>query len=58
MVMTMQNEIKEYLINELAKGEFISGQVLATSLNVTRATIAKHIKHLSSMGLDIYSVTG
>ncbi len=50
--------IKEYLIHALAEGHFVSGQQLGEALNVSRAAIAKHIKALSAMGLDIYSVTG
>jgi BirA family biotin operon repressor/biotin-[acetyl-CoA-carboxylase] ligase len=54
----MNNDIKEHLISALALGEFVSGQVLAEELCVSRAAIGKHIKSLSEMGLDIYSVTG
>jgi len=54
----MNNIIREHLIKELVSGDFISGQLIAEQLNVSRAAIAKHIKSLSTMGLDIYSVTG
>jgi BirA family biotin operon repressor/biotin-[acetyl-CoA-carboxylase] ligase len=54
----VNNIIKEHLISSLVSGEFVSGQVLAEELNVSRTAIGKHIKALSSMGLDIYSVTG
>lgn len=54
----MSNSIKEHLVRALVSGDFISGQVIAEELNVSRSAIAKHIKTLSAMGLDIYSVTG
>lgn len=54
----MTKAIKEHLIQALAQGEFISGQLLAEQLEVSRTAIAKHIKALTEMGLDIYSVTG
>lgn len=50
--------VKEYLINALAKGQFISGQEIGTQLNISRTAISKHIKALTEMGLDIYSVSG
>mgnify|MGYP005811708771 CR=1 FL=1 len=50
--------IKEHLIRALAGGNFVSGQHLGETLNVSRTAIAKHVKTLMSMGLDIYSVTG
>lgn len=54
----MTKAIKEHIISALAAGGFVSGQALAEQLEVSRAAIAKHIKVLSEMGLDIYSVTG
>jgi BirA family biotin operon repressor/biotin-[acetyl-CoA-carboxylase] ligase len=48
----------ENLIKALANGEFVSGQLLAQQLNVTRASISKYISILKGMGLDIYSVKG
>ena len=54
----MTKIIKEYLIKSLAQGHFVSGQQLGKTLNVSRTAIAKHVKTLSTMGLDIYSVTG
>ncbi|QBG35999.1 bifunctional biotin--[acetyl-CoA-carboxylase] ligase/biotin operon repressor BirA [Litorilituus sediminis] len=54
----MTKAIKEHLIQALAQGRFISGQTLAEELEVSRSAIAKHIKALIDMGLDIYSVTG
>ncbi len=50
--------MKEYLIKALAAGHFVSGQLLGKQLEISRTAIAKHIKALSEMGLDIYSVKG
>lgn len=54
----MSKNIKEELIQSLATGQFISGQELGDRLGVTRAAIFNHIKKLTAMGLDIFSVTG
>jgi len=54
----MAKAIRENLIKALASGEFVSGQVIAEQLGITRTAISKHIKILTEMGLDIYSVTG
>jgi len=54
----MSKNIKEQLIQSLATGQFISGQELGDRLGVTRAAISNHIKKLTAMGLDIFSVTG
>ncbi|RHW76209.1 bifunctional biotin--[acetyl-CoA-carboxylase] ligase/biotin operon repressor BirA [Colwellia sp. RSH04] len=54
----MTKVIKQHLIRSLAQGQFISGQQLGDELNVSRTAIAKHIKALTELGLDIYSVTG
>lgn len=54
----MAKVIREQLIQLLADGHFISGQYLGEKLGVSRAAISNHIKALTEMGLDIYSVTG
>jgi len=54
----MNNKIKERIIDELANGSFVSGELIGSQLGVSRAAIAKHIKSLIQMGLEIYSVTG
>lgn len=54
----MAKTVREYLINALAGGEFVSGQELGEQLDISRTAISKHIKALAEMGLDIYSVTG
>jgi BirA family biotin operon repressor/biotin-[acetyl-CoA-carboxylase] ligase len=54
----MAKATREYLIRALADGEFISGQELGDQLNISRTAVSKHIKALTEMGLDIFSVTG
>lgn len=54
----MAKAVREHLIKALAQGEFVSGQALGDSLDISRTAISKHIKALTEMGLDIYSVTG
>ncbi|TMM47935.1 bifunctional biotin--[acetyl-CoA-carboxylase] ligase/biotin operon repressor BirA [Colwellia ponticola] len=54
----MTKTVKEHLVKSLASGEFVSGQLLGEQLGISRAAIAKHIKALTEIGLDIYSVTG
>jgi BirA family biotin operon repressor/biotin-[acetyl-CoA-carboxylase] ligase len=54
----MAKAIKELLINKLASGEFVSGQVLGDEIGVSRAAISKQINALSEMGLDVFRVTG
>ena len=54
----MPNQARHFIIQALATGRFVSGQSLGEELGMSRAAISKHIKLLSDMGLDIYSVTG
>jgi BirA family biotin operon repressor/biotin-[acetyl-CoA-carboxylase] ligase len=54
----MAKLIQKYLIEALASGVFISGQVLGEVLGVSRTAVSKHVKVLKDMGLDIYSVRG
>ena len=54
----MTKAVKEHLIKSLASGQFVSGQLLGDELGISRTAIAKHIKVLTDIGLDIYSVTG
>ena len=46
------------LLSILADSEFHSGEALGKTLGISRAAISNHIKVLSTLGLDIYSVTG
>lgn len=54
----MAKTVREHLIEALADAEFVSGQELGEQLGISRTAISKHIKALTEMGLDIYSVTG
>ncbi|MFY8352895.1 bifunctional biotin--[acetyl-CoA-carboxylase] ligase/biotin operon repressor BirA [Pseudoalteromonas sp. SSM20] len=44
------------ILQALKNGEFISGQLLGEQLGISRAAVAKHIKSLCELGLDIYKV--
>ena len=57
-MLSMTKTVKEHLIKSLAAGQFVSGQLLGEQLGISRTAIAKHIKALTDIGLDIYSVTG
>ncbi|GAD81427.1 bifunctional biotin--[acetyl-CoA-carboxylase] ligase/biotin operon repressor BirA [Vibrio ezurae] len=46
------------LINELSAGSFLSGEQLGEQFGVSRAAIARHIKSLQDLGIDVYSVKG
>jgi BirA family biotin operon repressor/biotin-[acetyl-CoA-carboxylase] ligase len=50
--------VRGKLLCALADNEFHSGEFLGKALGISRAAISNHIKVLSSLGLDIYSVTG
>lgn len=50
--------IRNNLIDLLASGEFYSGEELGEQFGISRTAIAKHIKALTALGLDIYSVSG
>jgi BirA family transcriptional regulator, biotin operon repressor / biotin---[acetyl-CoA-carboxylase] ligase len=50
--------IRTGIVEQLAGGQFCSGEALGALFNVSRSAISKHIKQLSDLGLDIYSVTG
>ncbi|MBL1143234.1 MAG: bifunctional biotin--[acetyl-CoA-carboxylase] ligase/biotin operon repressor BirA [Proteobacteria bacterium] len=47
-----------YLLSILSDGQFHSGEVLATHLNISRAAIWKSIRLLESLGLNIEAVRG
>ena len=50
--------VRGKLLSVLANNEFHSGETLGTTLGISRTAISNHIKVFSSLGLDIYSVTG
>ncbi|MCZ4339680.1 bifunctional biotin--[acetyl-CoA-carboxylase] ligase/biotin operon repressor BirA [Shewanella colwelliana] len=49
---------KRAIIAELSRGGFISGEVLATNLGISRAAVSKHIASLEEFGVDVFSVKG
>lgn len=54
----MERSVKEELIKQLASGEFVSGQQIGEKFGITRAAVAKHIKSIADLGLDVFRVTG
>ena len=46
------------ILNTLNNSGFISGQLLAEQLGISRAAVSKHIQSLQEMGLDIFKVNG
>ncbi len=54
----MFNQTTQRIFEQLACGEFRSGQQLGELLGISRAAIGKHINALQELGLTIYSVTG
>lgn len=50
--------VRGSLLSILIDNEFHSGEILGKILGISRAAISNHIKVLSSLGLDIFSVTG
>lgn len=54
----MFNDTKQQIVEQLASGEFCSGQRLGDLLGISRAAVAKHVKALQQLGLEIYSLTG
>ncbi|MEP1447046.1 MAG: bifunctional biotin--[acetyl-CoA-carboxylase] ligase/biotin operon repressor BirA [Paraglaciecola sp.] len=50
--------VRGNLLAILADNSFHSGEALGATLGISRAAISNHIKVLSSLGLDIFSVTG
>lgn len=46
------------ILKALNKGEFVSGQYLGESLDISRAAVSKHIKSLQEMGIDIFKLSG
>ncbi|QYK03172.1 bifunctional biotin--[acetyl-CoA-carboxylase] ligase/biotin operon repressor BirA [Shewanella psychrotolerans] len=49
---------KRAIIAELSRGGFISGEVLAANLGISRAAVSKHIASLEEFGVDVFSVKG
>ncbi len=51
-------KIRTQLIQQLANGEFNSGEALGELVGVSRSAIANHMKYLIDIGLDVFSVKG
>ena len=51
-------EIRNAIVQKLISGAFFSGEQLGSALGISRAAVAKHIKSLQDLGLDIFSVSG
>lgn len=51
-------ETKQRLLSLLSAEQFLSGKELAQQLGITRSAIARHVKELSLLGVDIFSVKG
>jgi len=49
---------KRSILAQLAEGGFVSGELLAEKLGVSRTAVANHISALEDYGVDIYSVKG
>lgn len=56
--MRAEIDTKLIIIKELSKGLFVSGQALAALLNISRTAVAKHIKTINTLGLEVFSVKG
>ncbi|WP_440056174.1 bifunctional biotin--[acetyl-CoA-carboxylase] ligase/biotin operon repressor BirA [Pseudoalteromonas sp. T1lg65] len=56
--MKEQDDKKQVILNALNRGEFVSGQELGEQLGISRAAVAKHIKALQQLGIDIFCVNG
>lgn len=52
------HRLRRQLLRLLADGEFHSGEELGKVFGISRAGIAKHIKFLGTLGLEVFSVTG
>lgn len=55
---TSANLSRTLLLQRLADGQFHSGEVIGAELGLSRAAVSKHVKALTELGLDIFSVTG
>ena len=53
----MLDDIDRTILNTLSDGQFHSGEAIGETLNVSRAAVWKHIKHLESLGCEIISIS-
>lgn len=52
------NALRTRIVSMLRHDVFVSGESIAKTLNITRSSVSNHIKALSALGLDIYSLKG
>uniref|UniRef100_UPI0010A060BC bifunctional biotin--[acetyl-CoA-carboxylase] ligase/biotin operon repressor BirA n=1 Tax=Ningiella ruwaisensis TaxID=2364274 RepID=UPI0010A060BC len=52
------NQLRTKIISLLSHEHFVSGEEIATQLGVTRSAVSSHVKAISGLGLDIFSVKG
>lgn len=50
--------VRGHLLSILSDNKFHSGETLGNRLGISRAAISNHMKVFSTLGLDIFSVTG
>jgi len=53
----MLDDIDRTILNTLSDGQFHSGEAIGIALNVSRAAVWKHIRHLESLGCEIISIS-
>jgi len=53
-----KRDLKAEIVRILSDGTFHSGEKLGHEFGISRAAVANHIKSLSELGLDIFSVHG
>jgi len=51
-------QTRSLIIKQLANGDFNSGEILGELAGVSRSAVANHIKYLTNIGLDVFSVKG
>ena len=54
----MASDTKFRVLERLVDGNYHSGEGIGNDLGISRAAVSSHIKSLSELGLDIYSITG
>ena len=54
----MASDTKFKILAKLVDGDYHSGEDIGHQLNISRSAVSSHIKSLSQLGLDIFSVTG
>lgn len=52
------NLLRTRIVSMLDSHAFVSGEHISKQLNITRSSVSNHIKALSALGLDVFSVKG